>query len=194
METLEIEDPAYQKNDASRCYYCMSAIFSRLEELARELDIKYIAYGAIQEDMKDARTGKGAALEHRVLTPLHTVGLEKWEIRQQALRVGLPSWDRPQAACLTSRIPLNEPVTVEKLTLIDKSETYLHSLGFRQLRVRHHGQIARIELAQSEMTRLSANVELMAQVANRLKEFGYRYVTLDLAGYKSAELIPIINP
>lgn len=186
IEFSEVDDPEYRKNDETRCYRCKNSLFSALEELARESDIKYIAFGAIMEDMQqDPRSGNRAAREHRVLSPLQHAGLEKWEIRQLALRVGLPSWDRPQAACLTSRLPLNEPVTVEKLSLIEKAEAYLHTLGLRQLRVRHHGEIARIELEQNEMTRLSGNVELMAQVAGKLKEFGYRYVTLDLAGYRS---------
>jgi pyridinium-3,5-biscarboxylic acid mononucleotide sulfurtransferase len=195
VDLPEIENPDYRKNDDSRCYYCKSTLFLQLEALARESDIKYIAFGAIMEDMQDARAGNRAAREHRILSPLQQAGLEKWEIRQLALRAGLPSWDRPQAACLSSRIPLNEPVTVEKLSLIEKSESYLHTLGFRQLRVRHHGEIARIELARSEMPKLCNNVELMAQVSDRLKEFGYRFVTLDLAGYRgSADLGPGNTP
>ena len=184
VETSEISDPAYQKNDGSRCYYCKKTLFEELEELARELDVKYIAYGAIMDDMKDARPGTKAAREHRVLSPLQAAGLEKHEIRDLAQRAELPSWDRPQAACLSSRLPLNEVVTVEKLSRIEKAEAYLHSLGLRQLRVRHHGEIARIEIEEKEMLRLSADQKLMAQVAKQLKEYGYRYVTLDLQGYR----------
>lgn len=184
VETSELEDPAYQRNDASRCYYCKKTLFSELQELAREIDIKFIAYGAIMDDMQDTRPGNKAAKEFRVLSPLQLAGLEKWEIRLLAERVNLPSWNRPQAACLSSRLPLNEPVTVEKLAMIEKSEAYLHSLGMKQLRVRHHGQIARIELEQSEMHKLTNDAALMQQVASKLKEFGYLYVTLDLAGYK----------
>jgi pyridinium-3,5-biscarboxylic acid mononucleotide sulfurtransferase len=190
IDSFEVQDPEYQKNDSSRCYVCKKTIFSELEELARELDIKYIAYGAIMEDFQDARTGNRAAREHRVLSPLQQAGLEKWEIRQLALRVGLPSWDKPQAACLSSRLPLNEPVTLEKLSLIEKAEAYLHTLGFRQLRVRHHGEIARIELEQSEMPRLCNNIGLMAQIAAQLKELGYSFVTLDLVGYKPSTKTP----
>jgi pyridinium-3,5-biscarboxylic acid mononucleotide sulfurtransferase len=185
VEVPEVEDPEYMKNDTSRCYHCKRTIFTQLEELARETDVKYIAYGAIVDDMQDTRSGNRAAREHRVLSPLQHAGLEKWEIRQLALKIGLPSWNRPQAACLSSRLPLNEPVTLEKLSLIEKSEAYLHSLGFRQLRVRHHGEIARIELEQSEMPKLCGNVELMAQVAAMLRELGYRFVTIDLSGYKA---------
>jgi len=184
VETRELEDPAYQKNDRSRCYHCKSELFSELEDLAREIDVKYIAYGAIMDDMQDTRPGNKAAREHRVLSPLQTAGLEKWEIRQLAERNNLPSWDRPQAACLSSRLPMNEPVTVEKLSQIEKAEAYLRSLGFRGLRVRHHGEIARIELEQSEMPKLAGNIELMNQVSNKLKEYGYKFVTLDLAGYR----------
>jgi uncharacterized protein len=184
VETSELDDPAYQKNDGSRCYHCKSTLFAELEELARDLDVKYIAYGAIMDDMQDTRPGNRAAKEHRVLSPLQTAGLEKWEIRQLAERANLPSWDRPQAACLSSRLPLNEPVTVAKLSQIEKAEAYLHSLGFRQLRVRHHGEIARIEIEHREMPKLCADVELMATIAAKLKEFGYKFVTLDLTGYR----------
>lgn len=184
VETKEIEDPDYQKNDMTRCYHCKDTLFKELEELARDIDVKYIAYGAIMDDMQDTRPGNRAAREHRVLSPLQQAGLEKWEIRQLAERNNLPSWDRPQAACLSSRLPLNEPVTVEKLSQIEKAEAYLHGLGFKQLRVRHHGEIARIELEQSEIQKLSGDTELMAQVALKLKEFGYRFVTLDLQGYR----------
>ncbi len=184
IETSEIEDPEYKKNDQSRCYHCKSTLFSELEELARESDIKYLAYGAIMDDMQDSRPGTRAAREHRVLSPLQQSGLEKWEIRMLAERAGLPSWNRPQAACLSSRLPMNEPVTVEKLAQIERAEAYLHSLGFKQLRVRHHGELARIELEQNEMPGLTGNNELMAQVAGKLKEFGYKFVTLDLSGYK----------
>ncbi|MBX9686327.1 MAG: ATP-dependent sacrificial sulfur transferase LarE [Candidatus Obscuribacterales bacterium] len=184
VETSEIEDPRYQKNDSSRCYICKSTMFSELEDLARDFDIKYIAYGAIMDDMQDTRPGHRAAREHRVLSPLQQAGLEKLEIRILAERCRLPSWDRPQAACLSSRLPMNEPVTVEKLSIIEKSEAYLHSLGFKQLRVRHHGDLARIELEESEIPRLSSNPELMLQVAGRLREIGYKFVTLDLAGYR----------
>ncbi len=184
IETRELDDPAYQKNDASRCYYCKNTMFTELEDLAREIDIKHIAYGAIMDDMQDTRPGNRAAREHRVLSPLQQAGLEKWEIRQLAEKANLPSWDRPQAACLSSRLPMNEPVTIEKLSQIEKSEAYLHSLGFKQLRVRHHGEIARIELEQREISKLAGNPELMAEVSNKLKEIGYRFVTLDLAGYR----------
>lgn len=184
VETKEIEDPAYQKNDGSRCYHCKKTLFEELEDLARDLDIKYIAYGAIMDDMKDSRPGTKAAREHRVLSPLQAAGLEKSEIRELAQKAGLPSWDRPQAACLSSRLPINEVVTVAKLSQIEKAESYLHSLGFKQLRVRHHGEIARIELEESEIARLSSNRELMTQVAKELKSYGYRFVTLDLTGYK----------
>ncbi len=184
VETKEIEDPEYQKNDGSRCYHCKKTLFEELEDLARDLDIKYIAYGAIMDDMKDSRPGTRAAREHRVLSPLQAAGLEKSEIRELAQKAGLPSWDRPQAACLSSRLPINEIVTVAKLSQIEKAESYLHSLGFKQLRVRHHGEIARIELEESEIAKLSGNRELMAQVAKELKSYGYRFVTLDLTGYK----------
>lgn len=184
VETTEIQSPDYQKNDTLRCYYCKKTLFSEFQELARENDIKYVAYGAIMDDMNDTRPGTRAAKEFRVLSPLQQAGLEKLEIRMLAERAGLPSWDRPQAACLSSRLPLNEPVTVAKLSQIERAEAYLHSLGFKQLRVRHHGEIARLELELSEMPKLANNSELMSQVAAKLREFGYKYVTLDLAGYK----------
>lgn len=195
VETKEIDDPAYQKNDGSRCYHCKKTLFEELEDLARELDIKYIAYGAIMDDMKDTRPGTKAAREHRVLSPLQTAGLSKEEIRDLAKSAKLPSWDRPQAACLSSRLPINEIVTVAKLSQIEKAEAFLHSLGFKQLRVRHHGDIARIELEESEMIKLSGDPQLMGRVANELKTYGYRFVTLDMAGYRQggANLAEYLN-
>lgn len=184
IETDELEKPEYQKNDASRCYHCKKTMFAELEELARLEDIKYIAYGAIMDDAGDIRPGNKAAREKRILSPLQTAGLEKWEVRQLAERAQLPSWDRPQAACLSSRLPVNEPVTVEKLAQIEKAESYLRGLGFKQLRVRHHGEIARIELEEKEMEKLGGDRKLMQEVASRLKEFGYKFVTLDLSGYR----------
>lgn len=184
IETSELEKPEYQKNDANRCYHCKKTMFEELEELARLEDIKYVAYGAIMDDVKDTRPGNKAAKERRVLSPLQAAGLEKWEIRQLAQRANLPSWDRPQAACLSSRLPLNEPVTVEKLAQIEKSEAFLRQLGFKQLRVRHHGEIARIELEESEMAKLGSDRQLMQEISTRLRSFGYRFVTLDLSGYR----------
>ncbi len=184
IRTGEVDKPEYRRNDALRCYFCKSTLFEDLEKLSRELACDHIAYGANQDDLGDFRPGHKAARERRVKSPLQECGLSKEEIRALARRAGLPSWDRPQAACLSSRFQTHEPISVELLSRVERAEQYLHALGFRQLRVRHHGDLARIELDCHELPRLSSDRELMSRVAAELKKLGYRYVVLDLEGYR----------
>lgn len=189
--TAELDNPDYKRNDGRRCYFCKSELFDKLDEIARERNIPFVAYGANVDDLQDYRPGHQAAREHQVISPLQQAGLEKQEIRELARRAGLPSWDRPQAACLASRFPTFVPVTVDRLAQVEQAEAYLHGLGFRQVRVRHHDLIARIELDPAEMVSFSCNPQLFAAVSARLKELGYKYVTLDLDGYRqgSANLV-----
>jgi len=184
IHTNEMDLDEYTRNDLMRCYFCKTELFEELESLADQLGINHIAYGANMDDRQDFRPGQKAADEHRVLSPLQEAGLTKKEIRELAQKAGLPSWDRPQAACLSSRFPAFQPVTIEGLSQIERAESYLHSLGFKQVRVRHHGEIARIEVATDELPRLSGDAELMQQVSEKLKLFGYSFVTLDMEGYK----------
>jgi len=184
ITTDEVESAQYQRNDAMRCYFCKSTLFATMEKLAQDRGVDNLAYGANIDDLGDFRPGHTAAFEHNVLSPLQTAGLTKEEIRELARAAGLPSWDRPQAACLSSRFPTFVPVTIEGLSQVEKAEEYLHSLGFRQVRVRHHEDLARIEVGADELTRFSSEPELMAHVAGALKDLGYAHVTLDLEGYR----------
>ncbi len=183
VATDEVEKAEYQINDGKRCYFCKQTLFAALSKMAQARGIKHIAYGANVDDLKDFRPGHAAAKEYQVLSPLQASNLSKEEIRKLAYAAGLPSWDRPQAACLSSRFPTYEKVTVEKLSQVEQAELFLHQLGFRQLRVRHHGDLARIELEQSENHKLASDTDLMNKITCRLKEIGYRYVCLDLDGY-----------
>jgi uncharacterized protein len=184
IKTSEVEDPDYQRNDEMRCYFCKKTLFQDLEAMAEREGVAHIAYGANLDDRRDFRPGHKAAREFGVISPLQDAGLTKEEIRQLAKQAGLPSHDRPQAACLSSRFPTFQPVTIEALSQVDKAEQFLHSLGFRQVRVRHHDQIARIELEQSELPTLSGNPELMGRVVEHLRGLGYKFVTLDMEGYR----------
>jgi pyridinium-3,5-biscarboxylic acid mononucleotide sulfurtransferase len=184
IETGELDNADYARNDQMRCYYCKRTLFTELEALAVSRCIKHIAYGANMDDKKDYRPGHKAAREFEVVSPLQDAGLEKSEIRQLANKVGLPSWDRPQAACLSSRFPTFQPITIEGLSLVDRAEQYLHGLGFRQVRVRHYGDQARVEIDKEELPRLLENAELYRQVREHLIGLGYEDVYVDPEGYR----------
>lgn len=187
INTDEVESSDYQRNDLMRCYFCKSTLFAELDKLASRLGIKHVAYGANKDDLSDFRPGHKAAREYSVLSPLQTAGLDKQEIRQLARNAGLTSWDRPQAACLSSRFQTFEPISVPLLTRVDKAEHFIRSLGFRQVRVRHHGDLARIELAAEELSRFASDQELMQNVSVELKSLGYAYVVLDMEGYRQGK-------
>jgi uncharacterized protein len=193
--TTEVDRADYQRNDAMRCYFCKSTLFEELEKMSAQLGIAHVAYGANIDDLSDFRPGHKAAREHHVLSPLQTAQLNKSEIRELAKAAGLPSWDRPQAACLSSRFPTFEPVNAPALSRVDAAERLIHSLGFKQVRVRNHTisgtaggaadlLLARIEVEQSEMDRFSSDLTLFDRINRSLKELGYAFVTLDLAGYQ----------
>jgi uncharacterized protein len=184
ISTDEVDSPDYQRNDLMRCYFCKKTLFEELTQMVEELGIRYIAYGANLDDSRDFRPGHKAAREYHVLSPLQDAGLSKEEIRELARNAGLPSWNRPQAACLSSRFQTFEPISVELLSRVDKAERLLHSLGFQQVRVRHHGDFARIELDKEELPRFQSDSETMKKVAAELKQLGYRNIFLDLDGYR----------
>lgn len=184
IHTDEVTRAEYQRNDAMRCYFCKAVLFSELDAMAAAEGIGYVAYGANVDDLGDFRPGHKAAREHKVLSPLQESGLTKNEIRKLAFKAGLPSSDRPQAACLSSRFPTFVPVTVDGLGQVEKAESYLHSLGFRQVRVRHFGDLARIEVDRDELPRLSSNPELLADVMAAIERLGYAQVELDMEGYR----------
>jgi uncharacterized protein len=187
INTEEIDDPNYQANPVNRCYYCKHELFTKLAEVARERGYAFVCDGNNADDVGDYRPGRQAAKELGVRSPLIEAGLTKAEIRQLSERAGLPVWDRPASACLSSRIPYGMPVTIEKLSVIERGEARLRALGFRQMRVRHHGDVARIEIAPEEMPR-ALNVEMAQRMAAAFKQLGFKFVTLDLEGYRTGAL------
>jgi uncharacterized protein len=187
LETHELEDERYVANDLNRCYFCKTELFSRLEPLAKKRNLRYIAYGINKDDDGDFRPGQRAAREFGVRGPLKEAGMGKREIRAVAKLLGVPAWDKPAMACFSSRIPYGSKVDVASLRMIYRAEKLLRDLGFRQLRVRHHDKIARIEVERSELPRL-IDEEISQQVTDGLREIGYLYVTVDLQGYRTGSM------
>ncbi len=187
IHTNEINNDDYAANPPNRCFFCKSELYRRLNHLAAEHRNAIVCDGANASDIGDHRPGMTAARENLVRSPLLEVDLNKDEIRLLAKESGLPVWDKPQSACLASRIPYGSPVTIEKLRQIESAESYLRSLGFRQLRVRHHDQLARIELPVEEMNRIIEN-GLREQITSRFRDLGFMFTTLDIAGFKSGSM------
>jgi pyridinium-3,5-biscarboxylic acid mononucleotide sulfurtransferase len=187
VETHEMENPAYRANAGDRCYYCKDELFNVLDELAKEREFAAVAYGVNADDTSDFRPGHRAAAEHRVLAPLLEANMSKAEIRALSQRAGLPTWDRPASACLSSRLPYGTEVTPERLMLIESGEAILRELGFRQFRVRLHDKLARIEIAPEELPR-AMTPEMGAAISRRFKAAGFLYVALDLEGYRQGSL------
>jgi pyridinium-3,5-biscarboxylic acid mononucleotide sulfurtransferase len=187
VETHELENPAYRANAADRCYYCKDELFGVLDKLAAERGFAAIAYGVNADDTSDFRPGHRAAAEHKVLAPLLDATMSKAEIRALSQRAGLPTWDRPASACLSSRIPYGTGVTPERLRLVENGERILRELGFRQFRVRLHDQLARIEISPDELG-LAMTLEMGRTIAQRFKAAGFLYVALDLEGYRQGSL------
>jgi uncharacterized protein len=187
VETHELEDPRYVANGADRCYFCKQELFTQLEPLRRALGLAHLAYGMNRDDRGDWRPGQRSAREHGVRAPLDEAGLSKAEIRALAQALGVPVWDKPALACYSSRIPYGTPVTVEALRQIGRAERGLRALGFRQVRVRHHDMVARIELDAGDFARV-LDSELRKQVVEVVHAAGYRFVTLDLQGYRTGSL------
>jgi uncharacterized protein len=187
VRTHELENPAYRANAADRCYYCKDELFSVLDGMAKERGVAGVAYGVNADDTSDFRPGHRAAAEHRVLTPLLDAKLNKEEIRLLAKRAGLPCWDRPASACLSSRLPYGTEVTVERLWLVERGEAALRGMGFKQFRVRLHDKLGRVEIAQEELPR-ALEPEMAAAIARALKSAGFAYVALDLEGYRQGSL------
>jgi uncharacterized protein len=185
VHTLELDDPRYVANSPQRCYFCKSHLADTLAGYARAQGYATILDGNNADDLGDYRPGQRAARERGVRSPLQEAGLTKAEIRELARAAGLPNWDKPAAACLSSRIPYNTPVTMDALSRIERAEAALHARGFRQVRVRHHGNVARIEVEPADLPQVLAQRE--AIVAD-LQGVGYTFVALDLAGFRSGSL------
>ncbi len=188
----EFEDEDFVSNPTNRCYHCKSGLFRRLVPLARERNLAWVADGFNADDVGDYRPGFQAALEAGVRHPLMEAQLGKAEIRELSRRLGLPTWDKPSFACLSSRIPYGTRITPEAIARIGGAERFLKELGFRQVRVRHHDHIARIEVEPEDMQRL-AEPALASRVVAKLRELGYIYVTLDLAGYRSGSMNALLQ-
>jgi len=187
VATHEMENPAYRANAGNRCYYCKDELFNVLDELAKLRGFAAVAYGVNADDTSDFRPGHRAAAEHRVLAPLLEANMSKADIRALSQRAGLPTWDRPASACLSSRLPYGTEVTPERLLLVESGEAILRELGFRQFRVRLHDQLARIEIASEELP-MAMTPEMGAVISQRFKAAGFLYVALDLEGYRQGSL------
>jgi uncharacterized protein len=192
IPTHEFENPDYLKNDANRCFHCKDELFDRLEEVGKERGIAHIVYGVNLDDLGDYRPGQNAARMHQVKAPLVDAKLSKAEIRELSRQAGLPTWDRPAAACLSSRIPYGTPVTIENIKMVENGEEELKALGFRQFRVRFHGEIARIEIAPDEMEK-ALNLDMARKFTAIFKKLGFQYVALDLEGYRQGSLNEVLN-
>ncbi len=187
VQTHEMEREGYVENSPQRCYHCKDEVYGRLATIAREQGVAWVLDGSNADDLGDHRPGRAAAAEHGVRSPLIEAGLTKDEVRALSRERDLPTWDKPAMACLASRLPYGTPITVEALNQIGEAEAFIRSLGVRQLRVRHHGEVARIEVEPEGMDVLLRDGN-RGRVVARLRELGYRYVTLDLAGFRSGSL------
>jgi uncharacterized protein len=187
IETHEMDRPEYVQNSPQRCYFCKDELFNRLQALARQRGIAWVVDGCNVDDLGDHRPGRRAASERGVRSPLTEADLNKNEIRALSKARGLPTWDKPAMACLASRVPYGAAISVEMLDQIGAAEAFLRSLGVRQLRVRHHGKIARIEVDREGMDLLMRDGN-RERVVERLRSLGYLYVTLDLAGFRSGSM------
>jgi uncharacterized protein len=187
IETHELEDARFVANTPDRCYYCKQELFQKLKALAAAEGLAWLADGTNHDDLSDYRPGRRACQEMKVRSPLLEAGITKEEIRQLSRAAGLPTWDKPASPCLASRIPYGTPVTPDILIKIAEGEKYLRSLGIRQLRLRHHGDIARIEVDPQNMP-VTIGEDVRSTLVQKIRSLGYQYVTLDLAGYRTGSL------
>ena len=187
IDSEELDIDGFSQNPVNRCYYCKKELFTKVRDIAAQNGIKYVADGSNLDDLGDYRPGLQALNELGIISPLREAGLTKDEIRELSKDMGLPTWDKPAFACLASRFPYGQEITREKLNMIEKAEQYLLDSGFRQVRVRHHGEIARIEVARAERSRFF-DLDLMDRVHARFTEIGFRYVALDLKGYRTGSM------
>lgn len=185
LASEELSNPAYVANTPQRCFFCKEEVYGKFVAYAKEHGYQVVIDGSNADDAYDYRPGRQAALRYGIRSPLQEANLTKAEVRQLARELGLPNWDKPSAACLASRIPYGTPITVETLRRIEQAEQVLHTLGFRQVRVRHHGILARIEVEPSDFVRL---VEQREEITRQYKGLGYTYVTLDLDGFRSGSM------
>ena len=189
--TEELENPDYQRNDAQRCFHCKDELFTRMEAERAARGFRHLAYGMNLDDGGEFRPGQQAASQHQAVAPLATAQLTKSEIRQLAHEAGLELWDKPASACLSSRIEYGRPVTRESLAQVERAEEALHGLGFRQVRVRHHGNLARIEIARADLPR-ALSMDMLDRITDAVRHAGFVYVTLDTHGYRSGSMNDVL--
>jgi uncharacterized protein len=192
VRTEELQNPDYARNPANRCFFCKEELFAKLAPLAAREGVRALVYGANMDDLGDHRPGMKAAEQSGVRAPLIEAGLWKAEIRELSRGLGLPTWDKPSFACLSSRFQYGDPITAEKLRRVDDAEAFVRSLGFRQFRVRHHDRLARLELVPEEMARLW-EADRHGAIVRRFRELGYLYVTLDLQGFRSGSANEVLT-
>jgi uncharacterized protein len=192
IQTYEFDNPDYLRNDPNRCFHCKDELFTRLEQVGRERGFEHIVYGVNLDDLGDYRPGQNAAKQHQVAAPLADAGLTKAEIRELSRLADLPTWDRPASACLSSRIPYGTPVSIQNVKTVETGEEEIKALGFRQFRVRFHGEVVRIEIAPDELER-ALTLEMARRFTAIFKPLGFKYVTLDLEGYRQGSLNEVLN-
>lgn len=192
IDTLEFENPDYVKNAPDRCFHCKDELFTRMNEVGRERGVPHILYGVNVDDLGDYRPGQNAAKKHEVKAPLVDAGLTKAEIRELSRLAGLSTWDRPASACLSSRVPYGTPVTPETVKTVEKGEEEIKALGFRQFRVRFHGELVRIEISREEMA-AALTPQMAAAFTAIFKPLGFHYVTLDLEGYRQGAMNEVLK-
>jgi uncharacterized protein len=191
LHTDELENPDYQRNDANRCFHCKDELFTQMEQALAASGFAHIAYGMNLDDRGDFRPGQQAAVQHHAVAPLVTAQLTKREIRQLAREANLSLADKPASACLASRIEYGRPVTRENLSQVEQAEAALHALGFAQVRVRHHGDLARIEIAREDLSR-ALSLPILEKITAAIKPLGFLYVTLDTEGYRSGSMNDVL--
>ena len=192
VETYEFDNPDYSANNPDRCFHCKDELFTRLEQVGVERRVKHIVYGVNKDDLGDYRPGQNAARIHQAKAPLVEAGLTKAEIRELSRISGLPTWDRPASACLSSRVPYGTPVTRETVRTVEQGEEALKAMGFRQFRVRFHGELVRIEISREEMPR-ALDMQIAGRLVEVFKPLGFHYVTLDLEGYRQGAMNEVLG-
>jgi uncharacterized protein len=191
IESEELDNPAYRENAPNRCYFCKSELFTKLEALAVAKNYHAVIDGTNHDDLGDYRPGRSAAKEHQVRSPLLEAGMTKLDIRELSRKAGLPTWDKPALPCLSSRFPYGTSISAEKLSIVDKGETVLRDFGFRIFRVRYHEELVRLEFSPEELPK-ALNLTMAAILAARFKSLGFKYVTIDLEGYRSGSLNEVL--
>jgi uncharacterized protein len=191
IESEELDNPAYRENAPNRCYFCKSELFTKLEALAVAKNYNAVVDGTNHDDLGDYRPGRSAAKEHQVRSPLLEAQMTKLNIRELSRKAGLPTWDKPALPCLSSRFPYGTSISAEKLSIVDRGETVLRDFGFRIFRVRYHEELVRLEFSPEELPK-ALNVTMAAILVNRFKDLGFKYVTIDLEGYRSGSLNEVL--